>query len=143
MAVVAATMSGPPPLLAARTPGRRVGVWRRSRNGGRRGRLGLGLAAEQLLFAEAELGFEFGEALLECSFALDRPLMHGLPVSGLAIGFKLLGQAWADGTGTEGEWGRGTRRECRVRGGSVRGRPQSVHGKSQGGAAKHRSRPVS
>ena len=68
--------------------------------GGRGGRgARLGLAAEELLLAETQLGAELFDLLLEESLTLDGAIMHGLPVAGLTPGLELLGQAWADGTG--------------------------------------------
>jgi hypothetical protein len=51
-----------------------------------------------LLLAQAELGTELFDLLLEEVFALDGALVHGFPVSGLSPGFKLDGEARADGT---------------------------------------------
>lgn len=58
---------------------------------------GLGLAAEELLLAEAQLGAELFDLLLEEGLALDGTVLQGLPVASLAPGLELLGQAWADG----------------------------------------------
>jgi len=97
MAMVAAAWPGSATLRTAPPPRGGVGACRR-RGGRGRGRR-FGLAAEQLLFAEAELGFEFDDALLELGRAFKGALVHGLPVGGRAVGFKFLGEAWADGTG--------------------------------------------
>ena len=64
-------------------------------DGGRR----LGLASEELLLAEAELGLERGDLLLELGLAGHGAVEHGLVVGGLTPGLELLGQPWADRAG--------------------------------------------
>jgi hypothetical protein len=94
--ISAAWVSGSPPLLSA--PPWRGGARCDALDGGR----GVGLAPEELLLAEAELGLEPSDLVFERRLAFDGPLMHGLPVGGLAPGLELLGQAWADRTGPLG-----------------------------------------
>jgi len=67
------------------------------------------------LLAEAQLGAELFDLLLEAGFALQGAVMHGFPVAGLPPGLELLGQARTDGTGAIRD-GR-----CRAAGGWRRG----------------------
>ncbi len=93
--IVAAAGSLLTALLAAWAARGSLGVCRCGWSG-RRG--GFGFATEELLLAQAELGTELFDLLLEEVFALDGALVHGFPVSGLSPGFKLDGEARADGT---------------------------------------------
>ena len=100
MAVVAALRCWLAPLLAAWPPRWSVGEsrCRRQRWDGR-GR-GLGLAAEELLLAQTQLGAELLDLLSQGGFPLEGALMERLPVAGLSPRLELDGEAWADGTGT-------------------------------------------
>lgn len=94
--VVAAAWSGPAALLATRPPRRAVGPrrgWGRCRGGA-----GFGLAAEELLLPEAQLGAELFVFLPQQGFTLQGTLVHGLPVAGGAPRLELLGEARADRT---------------------------------------------
>ncbi len=95
--VVAAAWSLVATLLATRPAGWGVGERRRGRGG--RG-AGLGLAAEELLLAQTQLGAELCDLLAEQSFAFEGALVQGFPVTGLPPGFELDGEARANGTGT-------------------------------------------
>src|SRR5438128_847110 len=106
MAVLASAVSRPTGLLATPSP---LGGGRCGRGGCRllRGRRRFRLAAEELLFTQPQLGFEFGEALLELGFACDGASVHGPPISGFASAAELFFQEWADRTGTDSR-----RRHC-------------------------------
>jgi hypothetical protein len=141
--VVASPGPGPAGLLAARSPWGRVrGRGLRGGGSGRGG--GLGLAAEELLLAEAELGLESVDLGLELGLAFQGSAMHGLPVGGLAPGLELLLEAGANRTralrdgGSRAEGGR-----CRV---GRRGRgAESVQFRDrdpEGGKAENGGRPV-
>jgi hypothetical protein len=103
--VVAAAWSRLAALLTTRPA--RWGVGGRRHGRGRRG-AGLGLAAEELLLAQTQLGAEVFVLLAEQRFAFDSALVLGLPITGLPPGRELNGEAWADGTGTIREGRRGT-----------------------------------
>jgi hypothetical protein len=101
VAVVASAVPRPTGLLATPAPRGAVGRW--GRWGGRlRRRRGFRLAAKKLLFAQPELRFEFGEALLELVFAFNGAAVHRPPVSSFARGAELFLQEGADRTGTQG-----------------------------------------
>ena len=106
--VVAATGCRPSGLLAA-PPGRGGGP-RRGRARGRRG-AGFGFAAEELLLAQAQLGAELFDLLLEEGLALEGAAVQGLPVARLTPRFKLQGKARADGARAVREGGRGADRK--------------------------------
>jgi hypothetical protein len=101
--IVAAAGPRPTGLLAA-PPGVRARGPKGRRAGGRDA--GFALAAEELLLAETQLGFECGDALLEGGFALDGAVVHRLPVTGLPPGLELHGEARANRTGALGQGGR-------------------------------------
>ena len=118
--IVAAARPRVAALLAARSAGGSRGRRRRRGRGA-----GLRLAAEELLLAEAQLGAELFDLLLEKGFALDGAIMHGLPVTGLSPRLERLGQVRADGAGSARKgrggtgkgWGRGEEGHApRVRG---------------------------
>jgi hypothetical protein len=106
------TWPRPAGLLAAPPPERGRGTRGRRGQGG--GSAGPGLAAEELLLAETELGAELFDLLFEEGFALHGAVVHGLPVASLAPGLELHGAARADGTGTVGQGGA----PCRAGGGA-------------------------
>jgi hypothetical protein len=82
------------------TPGpTRWRVGRSGERGCRCGRSGLGLSAEELLFAEAEESLKSRDLGLEFGLALEDATMLGLPVGGLPPGLEFLLQAWANRTG--------------------------------------------
>src|SRR6516165_901970 len=83
-----------------------AGRWVRGRWGQGGADAGLGLAAEELLLTEAELGAELFDLLFEEGLALHGAVVHGLPVAGLAPGLELHGEARAHGTGAVGKQGR-------------------------------------
>jgi hypothetical protein len=99
------------------------------------------VATEELLFAEAELGLEFGVFFLEESFALEGALMHGLPISGLAIGFELVSETWTDGTRALGQGRSGASR--RVGGPQNGKRKEERIGRRRRGGHANRCRPPS
>ena len=61
---------------------------------------GLGLPAEELLFAEAEQRLEPVDLGLKLGLALEGLAMPAPPIGGLPPGLELLLQAWADRAGT-------------------------------------------
>jgi hypothetical protein len=83
----------------------------RDRGSGRRS--GLGLAAEELLLAEAKQGLKAVDLGWELGLALEGAAMHGLPIGGLAPGLELLLQAWTNRTGALGNRRSGTDRTGR------------------------------
>ena len=54
-----------------------------------------GLAAEELAFAQAELGAELFELGLEFGDALGGAVVHALPVAGLLSQFEVFGEQGA------------------------------------------------
>ena len=110
--VVTAARPWPATLLAAWPPGLgRLARWGRRRRGSGRG---LGLAAKEVLRAEAQLGAELFDLLAEKGLAVAGTLGHGLPVGGLRPGLKCVGEARASRTRAVGDGGRGTGRDRRV-----------------------------
>jgi len=85
--VIAALRSGLARLLPARLLGGR-GCGQGIAGGGAR----LALLPEELLFAKAQFGFEFGVALFEFGDALLGLLVHRLPVGGTAERLEAFGQ---------------------------------------------------
>jgi hypothetical protein len=119
--VVTAARPRPAGLLAAPSPGqgyRVAGRWGQGDGGA-----GLGLAAEEVLLAEAERGAELFDLLFKEGLALDGAVVHGLPIAGLTPGLELLGEAGANGTGAVGDGRRGA---GRVRWHGVQGNPRGV-----------------
>ena len=94
----------------------------------------VGLAPEELLFAEPDAGVELLVLLVEESLALDGALVHGLPVGGLTPGLELLGQAWADRARPLGDGGSRAGRVSSCRAGRETGEAsgQEVGGGSTG-----------
>jgi hypothetical protein len=123
--VVAAAWSGPATLLTPRPPRRAVG--RRGHRGRCGGGAGLYLAAEELLFAETQLGAELFVLLPQQGFALEGALVHGLPVAGGSPGLEFLGEAWTHRTRAIGQGRSGATRGRR---GSQQRHPRRVKGDS-------------
>jgi hypothetical protein len=95
--IVAAAWPFVAALLATRPAGWGIGGCCRGR--GSSG-AGFGLAAEELLLAQTQLGAELFVLLAQKGFAFDGALVLGFPITGLPPGFKLDGEAGADGTGS-------------------------------------------
>src|SRR5512142_1002595 len=93
------------PTLLAAWPRRPIGA-----SGALSGGRGVGLAPEELLLAEAELGLEPGDLLVELGLACDGAVEPGLVVSGLPPGLELLGQPGADWARPLGDGGSRTGR---------------------------------
>src|SRR5512135_299485 len=104
MGIIAAFGSRFPALLAA-WPRRPIGA-----SGALSGGRGVGLAPEELLLAEAELGLEPGDFLVELGLACHGAVEHGVVVSGLPPGLELLGQPRADWARLLGDGGSRTGR---------------------------------
>jgi len=130
-------------LLAARSRWRRIGLGRiRSRGSGGCG--GLGLAAEELLFAKPEQGLESVDLGLELGLAFEGATMHGSPVGGLAPGLELLLEARANRTGAlrQGRGGADGSDRCSECGRTGTRPAQFRDRDAEGGEAEHGSRPV-
>jgi len=67
-----------------------------------------------LLRAEAELGWETSDLVVEFRLTLDGPLMPGLPVGGLSPGLELLSQTGTDRARPQGDGGSGADRNVPV-----------------------------
>src|SRR5512135_57712 len=102
-----------------------------------RGR-GVGLASKELLLAEAELGLEVSDLLLELGLACDGAVEHGLVVRGLTPGLELLGQPWADRARLLGNGGSRAGREVEVPG--REGDRSGARPESRGTLSRHAAR---
>jgi hypothetical protein len=143
MGIIASFGSGAIGLLAATSRWRRIGLGRiRGRGSGGCG--GLGLAAEELLFAKPEQGLESVDLGLELGLAFEGATRHGSPVGGLAPGLELLLEARANRTGALRQGRGGTDGSDRCSGcGRTGTRPAQVRDRdAEGGEAEYGSRPV-
>jgi hypothetical protein len=143
MGIIASFGSGAIGLLAARSRWRRIGL------GGIRGRGsggcgGLGLAAEELLFAKPEQGLESVDLGLQLGLTFEGATMHGPPVGGLPPGLELLVEARANRTGALRQGQGGTDGNDRYSGyGRTGARPAQFRDRDpEGGEAEYGSRPV-